>query len=90
MGDTTTTTTTTTKQYQHTSAQEYIAWRLKVKSKARKEGTEIHQALMDITKVKAGANREVANSKLFDIMVDMIGSDALLNTLAIRYPDQGH
>jgi len=45
---------------------------------------------MDIHKVKAGANREVANSKLFDIMVDMIGSDALLNTLAIRYPDQGH
>jgi hypothetical protein len=45
---------------------------------------------MDITKVKAGVDREVANSKLFDIMVDMIGSDALLNTLAIRYPDQGH
>ena len=45
---------------------------------------------MDITKVKAGVDREVANSKLFDIMVDMIGSDALLNTLANRYPDKGH
>ena len=88
MGDTNTT-TTTTKLYQHSSAQEFNAWRLKVKSKARKHGANTYKALQDIDTVK-DTDRVKANVDLFDIMVDMIGNDALLNTLQSRYDDKGH
>ena len=91
MGDTKTTTTTTTKLYQHTSAEEYTAWRLKIKSKARAsdDGDDVCKAMTDLSTV-ADTKRVKANTKLFDILVDNIGNDALLNTMATRYPDKGH
>ena len=79
---------TSTKLYYHKTAEECSAFTVRIKAKARKAADENVGKLVKGTTVEGEPGLK-ANAELFDIIVDSIGCDNLVDTIANRYNDDG-
>ena len=75
-------------RYMHDSEAACQTFMMKVMAAARKD-KDIRTCIEDPRKV-SDDTRESANADLFYIMVEMIGDDKLMNTLATSYLGKGH